>query len=63
MKKVLILILLAILLSKIIFSEVIIKEKELIKVKIVIGAITYYRYIQLSSPNSLDSFKIIKREE
>ena len=63
MKKVLILILLAIFLSKIIFSEVIIKEKELIKVKIVIGAITYYRYIQLSSQNSLDSFKIIKREE
>ena len=63
MKKVLILILLVIFLSKIIFSEVIIKEKELIKVKIVIGAITYYRYIQLSSPNSLDSFKIIKREE
>lgn len=63
MKKVLILILLAIFLSKIIFSEVAVKEKELIKVKIVIGAITYYRYIQLSSPNSLDSFKIIKREE
>lgn len=63
MKKVLILILLVIFLSKIIFSEVVIKEKELIKVKIVIGAITYYRYIQLSSPNSLDSFKIIKREE
>ena len=63
MKKVLILILLAIFLSKIIFSEVVIKEKELIKVKIVIGAITYYRYIQLSSPISLDSFKIIKREE
>lgn len=63
MKKVLNLILLAIFLSKIIFSEVVIKEKELIKVKIVIGAITYYRYIQLSSPNSLDSFKIIKREE
>lgn len=63
MKKVLILILLAIFLSKIIFSEVVIKEKELIKVKIVIDAITYYRYIQLSSPNSLDSFKIIKREE
>lgn len=63
MKKVLILILLVIFLSKIIFSEVVVKEKELIKVKIVIGAITYYRYIQLSSPNSLDSFKIIKREE
>lgn len=63
MKKVLILILLVIFLSKIIFSEVVVKEKELIKVKIVIGAITYYRYIQLSSPNSLESFKIIKREE
>lgn len=63
MKKVLILILLVIFLSKIIFSEVVVKEKELIKVKIVIGAVTYYRYIQLSSPNSLDSFKIIKREE
>lgn len=63
MKKIVFLLLLLIVISKIIFSEVIVKEKELLKIKIVIGAVTYYRYIQLSSPNFLNNFKIIKREE
>ena len=43
--------------------EIIVKERELIKIRITIGATNYFRYIQLSSPDYSNSFKIIKREE
>ena len=39
------------------------RNRELIKIKITIGATNYFRYVQLSSPDYSNSFKIIKREE
>ena len=50
-----------ILCFKVIVSEV--RSKELIKIRITIGATNYFRYVQLSSPDYSNSFKIIKREE
>ena len=37
-----------------------IRNRELIKIRITIGATNYFRYVQLSSPDYSNSFKIIK---
>lgn len=61
MKKIMIFLIFFILCFKVIVSEV--RNKELIKIRITIGATNYFRYVQLSSPDYSNSFKIIKREE
>ncbi|MCF2639492.1 hypothetical protein [uncultured Fusobacterium sp.] len=61
MKKIMIFLMFFILCFKVIVSEV--RSKELIKIRITIGATNYFRYVQLSSPDYSNSFKIIKREE
>lgn len=61
MKKIIVFLIFFILCFEIIFSEI--RNRELIKIKITIGAINYFRYVQLSSPDYFNSFKIIKREE
>lgn len=61
MKKILFFTLFLIFCFKIIFCEM--RDKELIKIRITIGATNYFRYVQLSSPDYFNSFKIIKREE
>lgn len=61
MKKIMIFLIFFTLCFKVIVSEV--RNKELIKIRITIGATNYFRYVQLSSPDYSNSFKIIKREE
>lgn len=61
MKKIMIFLMFFIFCFKVIVSEV--RSKELIKIRITIGATNYFRYVQLSSPDYSNSFKIIKREE
>lgn len=47
----------------ILFSENMEQNRELIRIKIILGAKSYYEYIQLSNVNYPNSFMIIKRDE
>lgn len=46
-----------------IFTILCSENREIIRVKIILGARTYYRYVQLSNFNFPNSFTIIQRDE
>lgn len=57
MKKIVFFFIFLIFCFEIILCEI--RNRELIKIRITIGATNYFRYVQLSSPDYSNSFKIM----